>query len=383
MATTRQLTVVNTPKRNEIKVDKQAGIFNNGTDNAYPQLIERIINGSVSARTASDMLKKFLIGNGFAQDGLNSTVIYKSFMGEVTLYDLLSQVAGSIAKHRGAYVQVQWNMNGKITSLKHIPYRDCRLGKSDSNNYSGLIHVYNNWDKQNGNFQKDKIRKIDIFNPIKEVIQEQMKDDKWQGQIAYLYLDDEYVYPLATIDCVREDADTENQSALFRNGEFRRGFNGKVMIYHTIFENDQDELDFKKSIEGNIGGGHETAAILVPAQFNEDGTFSAETNIKIEPLPSTYTDKVGQMYDDTIGNNIRKAHLAIPKILIDTNDSAMFGQSGEAFVQAFNFYNTQTKDWRVKMSQFFARLMKHYENVELANANYEILPLSYELTKIV
>lgn len=373
----RTLTVINTPKRNEIKVDKQAGIFNNGLDNAYPQLIERIINGSVSARTASDMLKKFIIGNGFEQDELNNTVIYSNFMGEVTLYDLLSQVAGSIAKHRGVYVQVQWNMNGKITSLKHIPYRDCRLGKSDSNGYSGKIHVYNNWDKQNGTFDKTKIRKIDVFNPIIDVIKTQMQNDSWQGQIAYLFLDDEYVYPLATIDCVREDADTENQISMFKNGELRRGFFAKYIMYHTVFENEQDEIEFKKDIEKNMGGDHETSMILMPAEFNEDGTFKSESNVKLEKIEQNHNDKIFESYETSVSNNIRKAHYAIPKILLDTNDSAMFGQSGEAFVQAFNFYNTQTKDIRTKVGQWFSKIMKHHENAELATASYTIKQLDY------
>jgi len=377
MASNRQLTVINTPKRNEIKLDKQTGIFNNGPDNAYPQLIERIINGSVSARTASDMLKKFLIGNGFAQDGLNQTVIYKSFMGETTLYDLLSQVAGSIAKHRGAYVQVQWNMNGKISAIKHLPYRDCRLGKVDSNNYSGLIYLYNNWDKSNGNFEKSKIRKIDVFNPIKEVIQKQMTDDTWQGQIAYLFLDDEYVYPLATIDCVREDADTENQIQLFKNGELRRGFFAKYIFYHGYLENEADQREFNSKIESFFGGGHEKAVITMPAEFNEDGTFKAQSNLNIAKIEQNINDKVFEGYENTVANNIRKSHLAIPKLLLDTNDSAMFGQSGEAFVQAFNFYNTQTKDWRVKISQFFSKLMKLHENAELATADYTIKQLDY------
>ena len=375
----RKLSVINTPKRNEVKLDKQTGIFNNGDDNAYPQLIERIINGSVSARTASDMLKKFLIGEGFAQDGLNNTVIYKDFMGEVTLYDLLSQVAGSIAKHRGAYIQLQWNMNGQITSMRHIPYRDCRLGKSDSNDYSGKIHYYKNWDKQAGiPFKKEDIRKFDVFNPIKNVIVQQMQNEKWDGQVAYLYLDDEYVYPLATIDCVREDADTENQIGMFKNGELRRGFFAKYILYHTAFENDTDEAEFKKDIQKNMGGDHETSVILMPAEFNEDGTFKSESNVKLEKIEQNHNDKIFESFENSVSNNIRKAHLAIPKILLDTNDSALFGQSGEAFIQAFNFYNTQTKDWRVKISQWFAKLMKYYEMPELANADYTINQLKYE-----
>lgn len=379
----RQLTVINTPKRNEIKLDKQAGIFNNGLDNAYPQLIERIINGSVSARTASDMLKKFIIGNGFAQDGLNSAVIYSNFMGEITLYDLLSQVAGNIAKHRGAYVQLQWDMNGKITSLKHIPYRDVRIGKSDSNGYSGKLHVYNNWDKQNGNFEKKNIRHIDVFNPLYEVIKKQMEQERWQGQIAYLYLDDEYVYPLATIDCVREDADTENQIGMFKNGELRRGFFAKYIMYHTAFENDQDERQFKSDIEKNMGGDHETSMILMPAEFNEDGTFKSDSNVKLEKIEQNHNDKIFESYETSVSNNIRKAHYAIPKILLDTNDSAMFGQSGEAFVQAFNFYNTQTKDVRTKISGWFARIMKYHVDANLANADYKITPLTYETNAVL
>lgn len=377
----RTLTVINTPKRNEIKIDKQAGIFNNGLDNAYPQLIERLINGSVSARTASDMLKKFIIGNGFEQDGLNNTVIYSNFMGETTLYDLLSQVSGNIAKHRGAYIQVQLNMNGKITALKHIPYRDVRLGKSDSNGYSGKLHVYNNWDKQNGKFDKEKIQKIDVFNPILEVIKKQMEQERWQGQIAYLFLDDEYVYPLSTIDCVREDSDTENQIEMFKNGELRRGFFAKYIMYHTVFENEQDQKEFKTEIEKNIGGDHETSMILMPAEFNEDGTFKSEANVKLEKIEQNHNDKIFESFETSVSNNIRKAHYAIPKILLDTNDSAMFGQSGEAFVQAFNFYNTQTEDIRTKVSGWFSRIMKHHENAELATADYKILPLSYESTQ--
>ena len=378
----RTLTVINTPKRNEIKENKQDGIFNNGADNAYPQLIERIINGSVSARTASDMLKKFLIGNGFEQEWLNSAIVHKGIMGEVTLYDLLSQVCGNIAKHRGAYIQVQWNMNGKITSLKHIPYRDVRLGKSDSNGYSGKLHVYQNWDGQNGKVDKTKIRKIDIFNPILDVIKTQMQQDRWQGQVAFLYLDDEYVYPLATIDCVREDADTENQIGMFKNGELRRGFFAKYIMYHTAFENEQDQHQFKADIEKNMGGDHETSMILMPAEFNEDGTFRSESNVRLEKIEQNHNDKIFESFESSVKKNICKAHLGIPNFLIDSSDSSNFAQSGASFVEGFNFYNTQTKEWRMKIGQWFGKIMKHHEDPALATADYKISPLSYEPTAI-
>ena len=374
-----KISVVNTPKRNEVKINRQRGIFNNGEDNAYPQLIERLINGSVTAKTASNMLKKFLIGDGFAQSGLNEKVIYSDFMGEVTMYGLLSQVAGDIAKHRGAFVQIQWNANGTISQVKHIPYRDCRLGKSDSNNYSGKIHVYNNWDRQTAErFDTNKIKVVDVWNPIAEVIQEQLKSDNWNGQIAYLFLDDEYIYPLATIDCVRLDADSENEASMYRNSELRRGFFAKYLVYHTAFDDQKDEVDFREVLESTIGGDKDSSLVLIPAIFGEDGKPIAETNIKLEKVEQTANADAFKVSEEMCGNNIRKAHNAIPKILIDSNDSSLFGNSGEAFVQAFNFYNTQTKDTRTGISQWFAKIMKHAEDDELRNANYDIKPLSFE-----
>ena len=261
-----KVDLVKLPPRNEIKLDKTTGIYLNGKDNAYPQRVERIINASVTAKTACNMLKKFIIGNGFEDTQLNSIVIDSDLMGETTLLKLLSQLASTISKQNGAFMQLQWDANAQITGAKHVPFRDCRFGKKDSGGFSGLIHVYDNWAKENGKVDLSKVKKIEAFNPNKTVIESRVLDeDNWAGQIAYLRLDDEYIYPYSTIDSVLEDADTEAQVSSFKNGELRGGFNAQYFLYHTPFEDKQDEIEFKETINKFLGGDHQGSIAMMPA----------------------------------------------------------------------------------------------------------------------
>lgn len=368
--------IVKIAERNKVKLDKQKGIYNNGEDNAYPQRVERIINASVTAKTGVNMLRKFIVGNGFEDELINSAVVNSNLMGETTVYRLLSQISNSIAKHGGAFVQVQWDANGKITALQNIPYRYCRFGKEDSIGYSGKIHISENWTDRS-NFKIQDVQCVDAFNPIPEVINIQLQTDHWSGQIANFRLDDEFIYPLAPVDPALEDADTEAQISQFKNGELRGGFFAKYIVYHTAFENRQDKDEFKSELKKFQGGSHESSLLLAPGTFDEDGTFKKETNFQIVKLEQNINDKIFESYETSVSNNIRKSLFAIPKILIDTAESALFGQSGSAFVEAVNFYNSQTEELRVQVAQWLQSILKFSVNDYLATANYQIKKLSY------
>lgn len=365
------------PVRNEVKLDKTKGIYQNGKDNAYPQRVERIINGSVTAKTACNMLKKFIVGNGFEDTRLNSIIVNSDLLGETTLLKLLSQIASSISKQNGAFLQIQWNGNAQIAGAKSIPYRDCRFGKADSGGYSGKIHVYNDWIKENGTIRADKIQIVDNFNPIEIVVKEQLATESWKGQIAFLRLDDEYIYPYSTIDSVLEDADTEAQISSFKNGELRGGFNAQYFLYHTPFENEQDQAEFKNTINKFLGGDHQGSIAMMPAEFDDDGKLVRSKSLELSKIERTFDADAFDSIEKTIANNIRKALNAIPQILIEAPDGSLFGTSGEAFVQAFNFYNSQTLDMRAAVSQWLTAIFKHSADPIMASSNFKIIPLGY------
>lgn len=372
-----KLELTKLPKRNEIKLDKQKGIFQNGRDNAYPQRVERIINASVTAKMGCNMLKKFIIGGGFEDESLNSIIVNSDLLGDTTLYKFLTQSAGSISRHNGTFAQVQWDANGEIPSIQYLPYRDCRLGKSDSAQYSGKIHVYNNWDKSLGFAKDSDIQKIDTFNPRSEVVAVQFASEQYKGQIAHLFLDDEYVYPLSTIDPALEDSDTEAQISAFKNGELRGGFFAKYIMYHTRFETTKDSEDFKRVLGKFQGGEHEGSILLAEASFDEDGNFLESNNFKLSKIEQNINDKIFESYEKSVANNIRKSLHAIPQILIEWEGGNLAAPSGNLLTEAINFYNTQTEDIRTALAQWMKEIFSHSSNKTLQTANFTLKKLNY------
>ena len=59
-----------------IKVDDLNGIMKFGENNDYPYIIEKLINGSITAKASANTYSKFLVGNGFAPE-INSIIIGK------------------------------------------------------------------------------------------------------------------------------------------------------------------------------------------------------------------------------------------------------------------------------------------------------------------
>lgn len=326
------------------------------------------------------MLKKFLIGEGFAKPELNDAVVSSDIFGDITLSQLHAQISQTVSRQNAAAMAVGYDGNYAVAKTRHLPYRDCRYGKQDSNDYSGLIHYYNNWHKDYYiGWKPSDIAKINAFNPKPEIVASQWKEfgKDYRGQIAILRMDDEYIYPLAPIDPALEDADTETQIKLFKNGELNKGFFAKYIMHHTAFEDRQDMVDFKEVLKKFEGGDHDSSIMMMEAEFDADGKMIDSKSLKLEKIEQNINDKIFESYEKSVSNNIRKAYDSIPAILIEQQDGSFFGSSGEAFVQAFNFYNTQTDEKRDAISRWYKEIFKYSANPILNGADFTIKKLSY------
>jgi disulfide oxidoreductase YuzD len=253
----------------------------------------------------------------------------------------------------------------------------------DTQNHTGMIAVYNNWDKQTGRHEPSKANKVHVYNTTKEAIESQIKSvkgfKKWKGQIFFWFDDDDYIYPVSLVDPVIYDADTEKQISLFKNGELRRGFFLKYIIHHTSFTNPKDAEDFKEKLGKVMGGGHEYSSLVMDGEFDADGNLKDGPNIKITKIDQNVSDKLFDTYEKSTTNNIRKAFHAIPQILIDYEDSKLGTTSGEALRQAAEFYNSQTEDTRKNIGQCFQQIMKNWKD-DMTNETFNIKPLSLGTT---
>jgi len=370
----RSIQLVDLPAPFNIVANKAEGIINYDIDNAYPSRIERLINASVTAKAAAGMYRRFLSGSGFKDDTLNKIVVGKENYKEITTLDLLHKICRSFSYFNGVYIRTQFT--GKyVSGAKTEPFRYCRLGNMDSEDYSGKIVVYNNWDRyRNQKSEKSKHISVDVWNP--DNIEYQIKAaggyNLWKGQMYFAFLEDEYIYPLSPIDPVIWDADTESQISIFKNGELRRGFFLKYIMHHSNFNTQDDADDFVEKMKGFMGGDHNNSMMILEGTFDHEGKIINGENIKVEKIEQNINDKLFESYESSTQNSIRKAYNAIPQVLIEYEDSKLGSTSGESLVQASEFYNQQTVEARMKVEQIFSEIFDYWIDPGLRNRDWSI-----------
>lgn len=372
-----------------IGVSKIDNIYNNDSDNLYPNRVELVERNSVTALAASGKMKSFIIGQGFKDKALNEVIV--NHAKGVNGYRLLDQIASSLKTHRGAFIHVNYDIEGNVNYLDVLDFKKCRISKEDSLGYPGKI-FYRNWEKDSTKFDI-KISKSDKkgdrwfypFNPDNKIILSQRKNDvrkngevedlveDYRGQVYFLNLDDKEVYPYAWVHPAYNDADNEYRIGLYRNTNLRNGFLGKTIVVANGVDK-EDQSEFEESVKDWMGVENSgSVMVIAPEDMVDDPSKVIHT---IE-LKSNYDSKRFVEDEKAVANNIRKAYLSIPKILIDPEDS-FFGSSGEAFKEAIEYYNKETLFIRERVSYAIEQIFSRHK--EISSKDFTILPLGKERT---
>ena len=353
-------TLVNLYK-NIVKYDPHKGIFINGIDNAYPERVERTINNSVTARQSAALLQAFITGRGF--EGLNEVAVNSK---GTTLLQFLNEVAYSFSRQYGAFVHVNYDLNGDIVYLDSLPYSHCRIGKKDDNKYNGKILVSPDW-----NDRRKTPEVFDVYSPLKEVVLAQITKqgiNKYKGQILFIN-PSPFEYPLSKVDPVILDADTEHQISIFKNASLRKGFFGKQIVITRPFadgamENNPSYGDkiternnFRDAMEKFLGA--ENVASFLHLEIPLD-SFDLEKEIIFKNIDSNINDKLFAHSELTVSDNIRMAFNNIPAALIRSTDSSVFGQSGEYLKAMKLFYQEETEFERLLIESEISKLTLKY-----------------------
>ncbi|MBT3209101.1 MAG: hypothetical protein HN347_12215 [Bacteroidetes bacterium] len=370
--------------RKVVKENKQAGIMNNGADNAYPSRMERIILASTTGKASAEMYANFLAGSGFS-DEINKIVVGEVNYKPITMYDLLERIVHSVAYQNGAFIHlnIAYESADKfyISDVQPLLFKNCRLGLLDDTEYTGKIAIYDNWDKsKSSKIEKKKIRKVNVFNMKPEVITSQITTaggfEKYKGQVYHQFLDNEYNYPLSPIDVAQDDADTESEISKYKNGDLRNGFTASYILRHAYFANKKDKQNFVDKIKEFQGAENRGSIMLIEDDITEDETtgMTVDNGLKFEKIEQTVNDKIFINYEKSVANNIRKAYKAIPTILIEYVEGKLGGTSGEALTAAADFYNEMTKKDRQIIENIFKDIFQHWKE---PITDFEIRPLQF------
>lgn len=370
-----------------IKEDGVNGIMTFGVNNDYPQTIEKLINGSQTAKMTSQVYAKFLAGNGFLDARLNGIVIGRDARGKnITMHSLLRQTAQSISKFNAFYWHLSFNPEIKVGSVQLKDFKNIRFAKPDDTGYSAKVVYSDDW-------KNKKVTKKDynLYNVNPDVFRSQVEKaggfDKFKGQIYFQSFDDEYFYPLSVFDSVYLDMDTEAQIALYKNRQIRNGFFDKVVFRVAPqpkeldangqeIENGNDEL--AKSIRSFMGADGETALVLED-HFSETGEIEQNGSFRIDRIQSTINDKLFEGWEKSLANSIRKSAKGVPAILIDYEQSNLGNTSGESVRAACDYYNAITQLERDTIQMCFYEIFKNSANEQLAaltKESYVIEPLN-------
>lgn len=326
-------------------LEKKNNIYNNGEDNAYPEAIDRLINNSVTAKTASNLMIGSLLQKGF---GAHDKIIVNKNK-QLTFYNFADDIANAKVKQRGVFIWIGWDANYKISDVEVLPFQNCRLSKQDSEQYSAKVLYSKEWSES----KQEDLVEFDVYNPSPDVIESQVKKadgwSKYKGQVLYINDDNEYIYPLSRIEAVQNDCDNEAQASLYKNALLRKGFFGKTLVItrpltdndlpktvinedgepipnREYYEQETERENFKKTIKDFVGAENTGGALHIELDFEHE---NLENAILFKNIESKLDDKLFEYTESSTRKNILIAFNNLPNGLVEQSEG-IFSNSGEA-----------------------------------------------------
>jgi hypothetical protein len=371
------------PRRIEVVDVLQLGIQSFGADNIYPQRIREIASASGTASSCIDILSRFVEGQGFkdvtfyqAQVNLRGT----------TNDALLSSVCKDIANLKGFALHANYNLLAEITEVQFIPFENCRLGAEDDNGFVSKIAIHGDWQRikrrtQLKGINKQTVDYIDVFNPIKAVVQSQILAaggiEQYKGQVLWVSFDGEGVYPKPVYDPVITDISSEAGLANVNYRNIRFNFLPAGMLVRKKASDSTDqqptesgreqEDDFTASFKQFQGDENACKIIDVEIEFEEEApTFVPFAGKDMgKEFAGVRTDLVAN-----IGNAFKQ-----PAIL--RGEAVSTGLTTDAMKDAYNFYNSITSVERRHVERIFKQIFERFHSPVCPSKDYSILPLKY------
>lgn len=339
----------------QVKLDKRADVYTWGLDNLFPQLVETLINQSVTSKACVDKISKAIYGKSFGDVGK----IIVNADGQ-SLNEVLRIAAREYARHNNVFFHIGYNGELKIKSIKVLTALDVRVGKADDLGYSGKLIRYSNWNKANGRVENGDFKIYDKFNLNKKVITAQIEKaegiNKYSGQIKHLQKDSNSIYSLSDLNPVLSEALLEYNSQIFRSNGAEKGFlNTKLMVVQP-FASDDDRRAFINKLNDLQGAENSGSIMLLESSSISDDLGQ---QVMLQDLSSEYNDELFQYSDSQAEANICKA-FGVPLVLVNPNDSGLFGNSGELLREAKKQLYDDREEERDMLEEMFQDLMENF-----------------------
>lgn len=347
--------------------NKIDGILNYDVDNSYPQRIMDIVNSSGCASRCVNEYGKFIEGQGFSDAAFYKTIVNRK---NQSIDKVLSKIARDKARYNGYAIHVNYNALGKVVEIQHVPFEYCRLGDPNNPEYANKIAVYPDWYRQRSSrVRREDIKWYNYFNPDKALSEAlAVGFDNYQGQIYWWSFEGEQ-YPLAPIDPVIEDVESDARIKNHKRKAIATGFNADfALVTQEKFESDSEREEYVANLENFQGDENAGNIMLIEIE-------RPEQKPEVIPFPKQSTDNAFVYTETSIHENIRKC-FGIPPVLVGEATAGKLGTSQE-IIDACNYYNAVTDHERRSVSETFKHIFSYWHEPNVCpSGDYTILPVT-------
>lgn len=210
---------------------RNLGLQSYDADNLYPQNVRNIVLNSKTGASCLERYKDYIEGRGIASALLASLTV--NLDGE-TLADLHRLVSDDLATLNGFAIHANYNVDGRITSLHHIPFENVRLKEADEEGIVRQVALHPDWSgrlTRNGKpvkVDRNTVDIIDVYNPDPAIVQAQMAEaggpQFYKGQVFYYSAEGHLRYPFAKYHAVLADMSTDEGLSNIMNRNVRCNF---------------------------------------------------------------------------------------------------------------------------------------------------------------
>ena len=363
-----------------------------GEGNTYYQDVHNIIQASSSGCECVERFAEFIEGAGFADARLYGMVLNHR---RDTADELHRLVCSDLAEYGGFALHLNYNLEGKITEITHVPFELCRLEEPDSNGYVARICTHLDWTGKNTFAGKivpinDKtVRRFHKYNPNINVLHAQIQAcggiENYQGQIFYFSSAGRDRYPIPRADRVLTEMSTDEGLANVKWRNVRNNFLPAAMVLTRKGQSAPSRYAPAGESERVIERGERYANdgfsdSLLSLQGDTEACKLLEVILEnneqapeVVSLPTSNYDKDFSVTDQSVTERIYSAFGQEPWYCIR---SGKIGFSGTLLVDAFAYYNSVCYKYQRMIERAFQDIMRYWH--EGAVENCAIIPLEYK-----
>jgi predicted transcriptional regulator len=323
---------------------KSKGYIEYGANNDYAEYLLGLYNESPKHGAIIKNKAKYIYGKGF--DGITDKA---NTRGE-TWNQIFKKAVKDDEIFSGYYLQIIWNLDGKIKDVFHIKFKKVRTNKECTK-----FFVKNDW-KDN----KEEMRPYTAFKGVYD------KDNPSQILFVKQYNPDSDIYPIPDYFQGLNYIESDVQVSRHILGNAKDGFVATTLINLNGGQPEDEkkaavERDLKKKFTGSEGD-------RVVIMFNSSKDNSAE----IVPLSSTMLTKEDfTNVNNLINQEIFACHQVTSPVLFGIKTEGQLGGRDEITEAYEIFNNTYVNERQQAFEETFNALL----SIKGINGDYKITPV--------